>query len=151
MKIHTLRLTYGTSRGRDTYGYALVTLRDENGKAWRTCGGGYDMKGTVFGDWLQDTYQAELRAIAHRAHAHYGKAGGYQTHDAPGSRNPDFNYLYGMLRNDDTGEVRLDGACGLSCMEGIAGKIGLTVNSFHDRKGNTDGWSVLAPGRVSAA
>jgi hypothetical protein len=152
MSIHSLQLTFGTSRGRDTYGYTLVTLRDETGKAYRTCGGGYDMKGTVFGDWLQANYQTALRAIGARAHSWYSKANGYKTgqlrHNPPNTGVPiDFEPIYGMSRNDDTGNISLDGACGLSCMEGIAKLIGLNVRHTADRKGRTNGFIVYTTER----
>lgn len=44
----TLYVTWGTSRGADTYGYTTCSLRDRSGKKYAsTCGGGYDMFGTV--------------------------------------------------------------------------------------------------------
>lgn len=49
-----LEFKRSTSRGRNTYGY-------NNGiKVASTCGGGYDMKGTVLGDYIQQRFQAEL-------------------------------------------------------------------------------------------
>ena len=58
-----LSITYGTSRGRDTYGYNLVTLREHGQKKASTCGGGYDMRGTVLGDYIEKEFAAELCAI----------------------------------------------------------------------------------------
>jgi hypothetical protein len=50
---HVLRLKWTTSRGRDTYGWNVVTLTDETtGRKYRAKGGGYDMTGTVFASWL---------------------------------------------------------------------------------------------------
>ena len=38
----TVLFTYGTSRGRDTYGYNIVTLTSSaQGKKFRAMGGGY--------------------------------------------------------------------------------------------------------------
>lgn len=147
--MHTLTLTTGTSRGRDTYGYALVTITDSRtGKRYRASGGGYDMRGAVFGNWLQDVYQAELQAIGHLAGSHYSKAGGYQSHKNEYG-NPSNAYLYGMTRNDDTGRITLDGACGFRSMELIAEALGLTVNAICDRRGNPVAFTVSA--RESAA
>jgi len=137
MQTQTLTLHWSTSRGRDTYGYNIRRITDiTTGKHYRTCGGGYDMTGSVFGEWLNDVYADRLQAIGHRAAAYYSKAGGYKTHtDANGYRLR--GYIYGMTRNDDTGRVTLDGACGMSCMEDIAQEIGLTLKRVTDRKGNT--------------
>ena len=45
----TVLFTYGVSRGRDTYGYNMVTLSSNTGKR---CGG-YDMHGQVMGEYVQ--------------------------------------------------------------------------------------------------
>lgn len=59
-KMHTLYIKWGTSRGRDTYGYTTCTL-SENGRKITGCnGGGYDMRGTVFGNWLASAYRDRL-------------------------------------------------------------------------------------------
>lgn len=60
--MHTLYIKWGTSRGRDTYGYTTCTLR-ENGEKIAACNGGYDMRGTVFGNWLARTYTDRLRKL----------------------------------------------------------------------------------------
>jgi len=60
---HTLIIKWGTSRGRDTYGYNTCSL-SENGHRRAACnGGGYDMLGTVFGHWLASTYRERLNAL----------------------------------------------------------------------------------------
>lgn len=48
-QIHRLDLTWSTSKARDTYGYNITRLDDSiSGKRYKTCGGGYDMIGTVW-------------------------------------------------------------------------------------------------------
>ena len=152
----TLSISWSTSRGVDTYGYNICRLDDNRtGKRYRTCGGGYDMVGTVIGEWLADVYQSELQAIGHRAGSYYSKADGYQSHriadggSLPYGR-PDPSKLYGMTRNDDTGRVTLDGACGTSTMIAIAEAIGLRFSWFGNRKGHTLGYFV-SPAAVQAA
>jgi hypothetical protein len=118
-----LSLSWSVSRGRDTEGYNICRLDDGNtGKRYKCMGGGYDMTGTVFGNWLQDVYQAELQA-----------AGSAVTG------------LYGARINSE-GKVSLDGACGLECMLEIAKAIGLEVEREYIKKGvnrgNTVGWFV---------
>lgn len=117
---HVLRLKWTTSRGRDTYGWNIVTLRDETtGTRFRANGGGYDMTGTVFGNWLAATYPEELRAWAASTDS----------------------LDYGATVRED-GSVRLNGACGLESMRQIADALDLQVTRTHDRKGNTTGWIV---------
>jgi hypothetical protein len=60
----TISIRWGTSRGRNTYGYTTCSLRDQNGRLIAACnGGGYDMRGTVVGIWLASTFGAELRTL----------------------------------------------------------------------------------------
>ena len=50
----TILFSYGVSRGRDTYGYNIVTLTSSaQGKKFRCMGGGYDMHGQVLGEYVQ--------------------------------------------------------------------------------------------------
>lgn len=129
-----LALTVGTSRGAETYGYTIVTLRDTStGKRYRCMGGGYDMQGTVFAAWLEDTQWAGLQTIADRSHAAWD---GQQrtSNDSPTS-------LYGMTHYTAHNVVRIDGACGLSSVERIAREIGLSVR-HNVVKGRTVGFHV---------
>lgn len=60
----SLTIRWGTSRGRDTYGYTTCSLRNNRGERIASCnGGGYDMRGTVIGHWIAATFPNELRAI----------------------------------------------------------------------------------------
>jgi hypothetical protein len=129
--IRHLSLKWGTSRGRDTCGYNIVTLSDHRtGKKYRTCGGGYDMQGTVFGEWLGQVYQNELQQ-------HIAKLplidAGYVT---KGYRKVDG--LYGLVINPD-GKIVLDGACGTKSMLTIARAIGLDVQQDYDRSPRRNG------------
>ena len=131
-----LSVSWGVSRGRDTYGYNICRLDDQaTGKRYRCMGGGYDMVGTVFGDWLQDRYQDRLREISPEAYYVYNveNEGQELTTNRDG--------LYGMYRYED-GSVRLDGGCGLEAMRQIAIALGLELQRTHDRRGNTTGWVV---------
>ena len=57
---HTLVFKWGVSRGRATYGYSICSLY-VNGKKVAMCnGGGYDMQGTVFGNWIASKFKDEL-------------------------------------------------------------------------------------------
>lgn len=138
-KEHTLHVTFGTSRGRDTYGYTLVTLR-ENGKVKARCnGGGYDMRGTVFADWLYAEYQAQLLELAKisdrfpryvwNAVKGEGSSYVYPDRDKRESLYGGHFYINGSSDNR-VPHVTLDGGCGFSSMVRIAEAIGLTVRQI---------------------
>lgn len=132
--LRRLNLTWSTSRGRDTYGYNIARLYDtQTRKAYRTCGGGYDMVGTVFGQFLNDVYQDRLIELFT-----YGGDvdAGYSV---PGYRV--LPSLYGVTLNPK-GIARCDGACGIESMRKIAGAIGLGVETTYNKRGHTDGFMV---------
>lgn len=55
-----LEFKWTVSRGRDTYGYNICTLRVDGQKVSSCNGGGYDMKGTSLGNWAERAFSAEL-------------------------------------------------------------------------------------------
>ncbi len=55
-----LEFKWTVSRGRDSYGYNICTLRVDGAKVSACNGGGYDMKGTSFGNWLARAFTPEL-------------------------------------------------------------------------------------------
>lgn len=125
-----LAMSWSVSRGRDTYGYNICRLDDSNtGKRYRCSGGGYDMQGTVFGQWLSDVFQSDLVAIAGRAHDKPRNCG-----YVPGD-------LYGMRQCAD-GTVSLDGACGIQSMIRIAEALGLFVLRTSNKKGHATGFYI---------
>ena len=137
-----LALKHGISRGQDTFGYNLVTLADnDTGKRFRTCGGGYDMVGTVFGKWLQDNHQNKLLTIAHDCDKAYDTVNKRYIHRSTDQNVFGFGLhdeaLYGSTcQIDDNGQVlsvSLDGACGLVCMIVIAKRIALQVETVYKR------------------
>jgi hypothetical protein len=130
----TLTLSWSISKGRDTYGYNICRL-DSNTTRYRAMGGGYDMKGTVLASWLVDEFQDRLQAIGARAGAHYSKANGYKS-------SSDDNSLYGMARNDDTGMISIDGACGVSSVISIAEAINISISYNGNKRGQTIGFMV---------
>lgn len=107
--IKNLSLKWSTSRGRDTYGWNIVTLTDQaTGKKYRTMGGNYDMQGTVFSNWMDDNYRERYKSLEARE-------------------------FYGLYDGRD-GYQYTDGACGLSCMLRIAKAIGLDYQEVYSRK-----------------
>lgn len=141
MKINHLSLSWSVSRGRDTYGYNICRLDSrDTGKRYKCSGGGYDMLGTVFGDWLANEHQARLQAWAHKQAL---VDAGYVTKNYCRIEN-DVNGL--VIRPDGT--VSLDGACGIESMLRIAEAIDLDVQQEYIRKGKrrgeTIGWFISA-------
>lgn len=137
-KIHRLEISWSTSRGRDTYGYNICRLDDsESRKRYRTCGGGYDMIGTVFGQWLQEAYPEKLRALRE------GRKIEECNYSVKGyTRIPE---LYGLTFTPE-GYPRLDGACGISSMIRIAEACGFEVEWSGNKKGHTRAYYVQAKG-----
>ena len=136
-----LSVAWSVSRGRDTYGYNICTVTDEStGKKYRCNGGGYDLLGTSFGEWLQDRYQRELVDIKERAHGTWT-----ETTEGPWERMYDDAGLYGMGVNymlDGSVKVTLDGACGESSMRKIADALELNVRATVNRKGHVTGYLI---------
>lgn len=58
-----VEIKWGTSRGRDSYGYTTTTLY-YNGRRMNGCnGGGYDMRGTVIGNWITQIFAEDLKKL----------------------------------------------------------------------------------------
>jgi len=107
-------------------------------------GGGYDMTGTVFGDWLESEYQRELRELVSTLELQpYGSTG---TRVVKESLNPSF---YGLFVRAD-GSVYLNGSCGISSMQRIANAIGFDIQWIGNRKGHTIGYTLTQRMREAA-
>ena len=130
----TLHLKWSISRGRDTYGYNICTVTDEQtGKRYSCNGGGYDMTGTSFGNWLADVRQPQLKALA-------------AEHGVSTEHRGQVKDFYGMYQRESDGPVTLDGACGLESMMRVAKAVGLDVERTYvkegPKRGDTTGWVI---------
>jgi hypothetical protein len=133
-----LSLRWTLSKAADTYGYNALKLTDTRTKrGFRAVGGGYDMEGTVFAEWLTAAHPERLEAIAGRAFNVYTPGRGTDRADIPLGTG-----LYGLTRTAGTSDVRLDGACGLSSMLAIAEAAGLEVHKFFSNRGRLSGFTV---------
>lgn len=128
-----LRFKWTVSKGRNTYGYNICSLIVDGSKVASCNGGGYDMKGTVLADYIEQNFQDRLLAIKEQA-ARIGRLsrpGGKGKHEYDYTNNE--SGLYGMLTViDEAGaqaHVSIDGACGLSSVEKIAKAAGITLTS----------------------
>ena len=134
LNINHLVISWSISRGRDTCGYNICRLDDrKTGKRYRTTGGGYDMIGTVFGDWLADVHQDKLNELFE---TNPSEDCGYTV---KGYRK--IEHLYGLTLSP-AGIASCNGACGINSMIRIAEAIGLDVQWEGNKKGYTVGYYV---------
>ena len=125
-----LPISWAISRGRDTYGYNICRL-DGNTKRYRTSGGGYDMVGTVLGQWLQDVHQERLQNLKTMGsqgapvlvECGYAVKGWKKRED-----------LYGLTFSP-AGKAVIDGACGVESVVRIAEACGLSITRDWNRRG----------------
>lgn len=118
----TLYFIWTISRGRDTYGYNIVTCREgfRREKVASTCGGGYDMKGTVLAGFIERHFPEELKRL--NSDDFYGLS----------FWNPKTRKHHKTYRDGDT--VHLDGGCGWSSMERILNKIGFYLRFISESR-----------------
>jgi len=58
-----LEFVWTVSKARDSYGYNIMTLYVDGKKATQCNGGGYDMKGTVLGNWVASHFKNQLLGL----------------------------------------------------------------------------------------
>jgi hypothetical protein len=115
----------------------LASLKDtKTGKFYRASGGGYDMRGTVLGEWLNDVFKEELKTIAPKAMAKFSKKTGLVHAERPQGGYYDRDKIfYGTYAYyDDLGnleKVVMDGSCGESEVLALAKQIGLDVEKHN--------------------
>jgi len=125
-----IQVKHGISRGVNTYGYNLLSLYADGKKQTSTCGGGYDMLGTVFGEYISQQYRNRLTDLV----PNYGSLDNTQG-------------FYGLVILDKDNKrvhkyiegchVYIDGGCGYGCVERIAKAIGLTIERLGHLDTNT--------------
>lgn len=103
-----------TSRGRDTYGYAICTLYVDGVKATCCNGGGYDMRGTCLGEWITEAFQDKLRKLPANSGSGDKLKGFYGlSHFDQSSKK------WVHTWNKNVKKSSCNGACGFSTMECI--------------------------------
>lgn len=128
--IYNLHFKWTFSRGRDTSGYNICTLLVNGNKAGKCMGGGYDMQGTSFAEWLQAAFQCELHNLlvakgirTRNAHNSYEEKGGVTSVYSL----PEFYGMNYYVKANGDSHVVLDGACGFDSMRRIAEAIGIKL------------------------
>ena len=156
---HKLVFKWGVSRGRDTYGYRICSLLVDDTKVSMCNGGGYDMKGTCFGDWVAHKFKDELLKLE----IPWGTRNGEKVQEYYGLTFHDPNYDPGKAVIDGkTGAEReaagesigleryqsfykassrvpterhivplIDGACGFRSVETILNAVGYEIKYIH--------------------
>lgn len=122
-----ITITYGTSRGRDTWGYTIVTLRQQGARGqymepypprrYSCSGGGYDMRGTVLGKFITDYFREGLKKLS--SEEFYGLF--FWSKSAPGKP------YRKHVRYHEGDEIVADGGCGWSCMRAIINALGFEI------------------------
>ncbi len=105
-----LEIKWTISKARDSYGYNICTVWDKT-KRYHCMGGGYDMLGTAFGNWLKENYKDRLDILASDPLTEY--------------------YGFTIYAGRDW---RLDGACGLECMIKVAEAIGIDARPIYSAR-----------------
>jgi hypothetical protein len=127
-----VQISWSTSRGQDTYGYNICRADSHiMGKRFKCIGGGYDMIGTVIGQYIQERFQDQLKALVktHESELIHYVSDWFK-----------LSNFYGLTFKPKDNRVSLDGACGIECMIKIAEALGLEVQRTHNRKGHMDGY-----------
>jgi len=129
--IQTLKFRWGTSRGRDTWGYTICTLTDTHGnRLAQTIGGGYDMMGTCIGELINKYFGNELKKLVANSGSMDTPSGLYGlTHYNPKAKSHKRRYL---KRANNHTQSYVNGACGISSMRRILNKIGFELTYLTD-------------------
>lgn len=153
--MYRLTFKWTVSRGRDTYGYNICSLWVDGNKVSSCNGGGYDMKGTAFGNWVEEAWQDELQAKGGMYADTFYEAdmkgefiGRFDKPEAHGPTGwiqaPESDRFYGMSAYcafNGTGwkivKVHLDGACGFESIRKIVQHLGLDIQYVAETKNTT--------------
>ncbi len=138
--IKNLHFRWTVSRGRDTYGYNICTLLVDGEKKGKCMGGGYDMTGTAFGEWIEKDYQPQLLDFF-KKYLLYPAANSYEdgNETIAAIYPPDF---YGVTlykyADPKKNRIGLDGKYGFESIRKVAKAIGISLewNRESDRYKN---------------
>ena len=153
MKETTLKFKWTVSKARDSYGYNICSLWIHGKKVSSCNGGGYDMKGTALGNWVEREFEKELLKLTkefyglsfHDPNYDPGKAivenqtveerekegksiglERYQAFHSASSKIPTEKHIIPLI----------DGACGFSSVEDILNATGYQLK-FIDQDNST--------------
>ena len=132
-RLSTLYFKWTISKGRDTYNYRICTLKDmEGNKIASTCGGGYDMKGTVLGEMINKYFPNELKKLVANSGSLDSPRGFYGlSHYNKKAKSHKRRYLKRATKNTKS---FVDGGCGFDSMRRILEKIGYKIQFIRETK-----------------
>lgn len=119
---YILTVRYGTSKGDETYGYTTCSVRLDGKRVGFCLGGGYDMGGTSFAQWVSSEFQEQLKTL-------------------------DPKDFYGMSVYND--KIHLDGACGMSSIQDIVNAMGYDKKTLvYQKHGDEQVWEIARKDKV---
>lgn len=135
-RLQTLTFNWTTSRARDSYGWNICTLKGFKGdKIASTCGGGYDMKGTVLGEMINKYFTYELKKLVANSGSMDTPSGFYGlSHYNPNAKTSKRRFLKRATSNTRT---YVDGGCGFDSMRRILEKIGYKIEFVKETKNSS--------------
>tara|TARA_B100001057_G_scaffold244937_1_gene245258 strand:- start:269 stop:745 length:477 start_codon:yes stop_codon:yes gene_type:complete len=130
-RLSTLHFKWTISRAKSSEGWNICTLRDKEGKKIAsTCGGGYDMKGTVFGEMINKYFPNELKKLVANKGSGDSPGGFYGlSHYNKKAKTHKRRWLKRANKNTST---YVDGGCGFNAMERIIEKIGYKIQFIRE-------------------
>ena len=123
MEMTKLLFKWTTSKGRETYGYNICSLWIDGTKQNQTCGGGYDMKGTALGQYINAQFKTELKQLAAKEIEESKKVQPERYY------NSSCAGIYGLIYWGQEGKHSLycDGACGFDAMQSVLKALGYSL------------------------
>jgi len=135
MTTRIMTIKWTTSTERETEGWNICTLYDGTRKVARCIGGGYDMIGTVWGNYIAEEFAPRLALIQDRVWYRWINNQLQETH----LFNP--TALYGFSTDHD-GKPVIDGACGIESVLQIAEAIGVHPKFSHENEHGDQLWQM---------
>jgi len=132
----SLEFRWTVSKGRNTYGYNICSLWVDGVKVSSCNGGGYDMQGTAYAEWLQAEFQDRLTKPDIADQADWT----IESEKTNIRKYTGDRIFYGMGLNiyKTSRRIVLDGGCGMDSMKRIAEAIGITLQYVRTKgKDNT--------------
>lgn len=150
----TLKFKWTVSKAKNSYGYNICSLWVDEEKVSSCNGGGYDMRGTALGNWIEKEFKTKLLKLTkefyglsfHDPNYNPGQAivdgqtvkerekeskslglERYQAFHGASSKTPTEKHIIPLL----------DGACGFSSMERVLNAIGYELEFIDESTNNS--------------
>ncbi len=141
MNTFNLHFKWTVSKGVGTYGYNICSLLVDGVKRGQCNGGGYDMQGSSFAQWIEVEFQTELQSLFSNEIIET------KANDLPFNhiKTDRFHGVRVYKSKKGVYQIGLNGACGFSSIERIAESIGIILkwNPESDRYKNHNYYTAL--------